>query len=65
MTDAPSMPRDTRELVYKLRCRSKRGETLAREEFKFLQRAMRQWPEEYAAMNTEIFVATAPFGSRL
>jgi hypothetical protein len=60
-----TMPDETRERCRKLRMRSKRGEFISPEDFKFLESCWQRWPEEYKAMQREVFVDTAPFGSQL
>ncbi len=52
------------ERVFRVRCKSKSGHQLADEERELVTRAHQQDPDRYAAMNDDVFVATAPFGSR-
>lgn len=58
---------DAREVdwdkVFELRCRSKRGESLSEEQRALVERAWRTDPKRYNAMEEDVFVATAPFGS--
>lgn len=52
------------ERVFRVRCKSKSGHQLADEERELITRAHQLDPVRYAAMNDDVFVATAPFGSR-
>jgi hypothetical protein len=70
MTDSPTketvvMPPDVRRRLFELRCKSKRGELSASADIAFLEDCWRKWPAEYEAMNREVFMATAPFGSQV
>lgn len=58
------MPPETRSRLFKLRCRSKRGEYLPPEEVAFLDDCWKRWPVEYSALGSEVFRETAPFGSQ-
>lgn len=64
-SDPVSMPDDVRRRLFDLRCKSKRGELTAAADVAFLEDCWRKWPKEYEAMNREVFVATAPFGSQV
>jgi hypothetical protein len=52
------------EIVFRLRCRSKRGEALAAGESKLLETAFREDPERYGSLDAEVFHATTPYGSQ-
>lgn len=54
----------TRDRLFSLRCRSKRGEHLSKEDVEFLEHCWKKWPKEYEAMQREVFEATKPFGSK-
>lgn len=49
--------------VFRLRCKSKRGETLSKDERALVDRAYKEDEERYAAMEADVFDATVPFGS--
>lgn len=51
--------------VFKIRCRSKRGELISVDEHKLLSVAYKKDPKRYTAMNDRIFEETAPFGSTI
>lgn len=57
------MTQAERERLFDLRCRSKRGEYLSPEDVSFLESMWKQFPEQYSAMQPEVFEATKPFGS--
>lgn len=59
-----AMPTATLSRLLELRCRSKRGDMLSKEEFEFLEDCWKKWPEEYSAMRDKVFEATKPFGAR-
>lgn len=46
--------------VFRLRCKSKRGDGLSRRELAFCERALREDPERYSALDEEVFYATRP-----
>jgi hypothetical protein len=50
--------------VFEIRCRSKRGYDLTDQDRELIARAFELDGDRYAAMNHDVFVATAPFGSR-
>lgn len=50
-------------LVFKLRCRSKRGELLSSDEHKLIERAHIESPDRYGSMDMDVFKETAPFGA--
>lgn len=49
--------------IFRLRCRSKRGESLTDEERALTQAAYDADPERYAGLEPDVFDATVPFGS--
>jgi len=49
--------------VFDLRCKSKRGVTLSREEHALCVAAFKEDRARYASMTQGVFVVTAPFGS--
>ena len=49
--------------VFQLRCKSKRGEELSREERALVDAAYREDEKRYGAMEDDVFNATVPFGS--
>lgn len=53
------------ERVFKIRCKSKRGELFSEDERKFLIVAYNENPDRYSAMDDRIFEETAPFGSTI
>ncbi len=53
------------EAVFRLRCRSKRGERLSRDDQARCEAAYAVDPARYAAMNDSIFNETAPFGAKV
>lgn len=50
-------------LVFTYRCKSKRGETITKDERALVGRAYREDEKRYAAMDPDVFDATVPFGS--
>ena len=57
------MPPDVRRKLFDIRCRSKRGEYLSEEERKLISLCWSRWPEDYRAMEAEVFEETKPFGA--
>lgn len=51
------------EIVFRLRCRSKQGGRLSREESALMETAFYEDPGRYGNMQTSVFHATAPYGS--
>ncbi len=49
--------------VFRARCASKRGEDLSPDDRTLIERAYKEDPKRYAAMNDAIFEATKPVGS--
>ncbi len=49
--------------VFRLRCKSKRGENLTAKEHRLVGRAFEEDSERYAKMSPDVFDATVPFGS--
>ncbi len=49
--------------VFKIRCRSKQGLQIAKEDQSLTDRAYESDQERYAAMEADVFDATVPFGS--
>jgi hypothetical protein len=49
--------------VFRLRCRSKRGEFLSTEEGRRCRLAWESDPERYESLNKAVFDATKPFGA--
>ena len=49
--------------VFRLRCRSKRGEHMNPEDSALMTAAWKSNPERYAEMGPTVFTETAPFGS--
>ncbi len=49
--------------VFRLRCKSKRGDTLSQQELARVTRAYHEDPVRYAAEDDDVFNATVPFGS--
>ncbi len=49
--------------VFRLRCKSKRGENLTAKEHRLVNRAFEEDSERYAKMSPDVFDATVPFGS--
>lgn len=56
---------ETWRKVFEIRCRSKLGAPVAPAELGLCMRARRDDLERYNLMDTEVFNATAPFGSGL
>lgn len=57
------MPPDVRRRLFDIRCRSKEGRAVSDEERRFYSMCFDKWPEEYKAMEKDVFDATKPFGS--
>ena len=53
------------ETCISIRKRSKRGETLSREDRRFVDRMFRQFPEWYGTTEVRVFNETAPLGSNI
>lgn len=51
------------ERVLKLRCASKLGHAPAREDLRFLERALCEDPVRYRSLDKKVFDATKPFGA--
>ena len=51
--------------VFDIRCASKKGSQLSPEERELLNTAFAQDRSRYTAMSTDVFRATAPFGSQI
>jgi hypothetical protein len=49
--------------VFHLRCRSKQGQELSKEDRALVDAAYNEDPERYGAMEPDVFDATVPFGS--
>lgn len=49
--------------VFRHRCQSKQGQRLLPDEQALVERAYKENPERYAALDGEVFDATIPFGS--
>lgn len=54
-------------IVFRARCKSKegRGDTITKEERKLVDRAYKEDPDRYGAMDADVFNATVPFGSNV
>lgn len=57
------MPPDIRRKLFDVRCRSKSGQALSEDDRLLINRCWALWPEEFRAMEREVFEATKPFGS--
>lgn len=51
--------------VFRIRCRSKRGERISSAELRLCERAMRSDEVRYEAEGADVFDATVPFGSNV
>lgn len=51
--------------VFQFRCKSKRGETLSKEERKLVDEAYASDKKRYGKMEPDVFDATVPFGSNV
>jgi len=51
------------EKVFRIRCKSKRGQALSDEERDLVDRAFRQDRDRYADEEVDVFNETVPFGS--
>lgn len=58
------MPDDIRDKCFRIRCQSKEGRGLADEDQRSLMKWRKAYPDDYAAMEHEVFEATRPFGSK-
>lgn len=52
-----------RDRLFELRCQSKRGAQLPAADLQWLESIWKKYPKLYAAVGTEVFEATRPFGS--
>lgn len=59
------MPPDVYRECFRLRCKSKRGGELTRDEMARIQQWQRKYREQYRAMDKDVFRETAPFGAQL
>jgi len=59
------MNKKDKDKLFDIRCRSKRGEYVSIEEDVFCRTMNEKWKDEYKLMDREIFLATAPFGSKI
>ena len=57
------MPVDLRKAVFIARCKSKRGEFTNKDENRLCELAYKDYPEDYALMEGEVFENTRPFGA--
>lgn len=57
------MPPEIRRRCFELKCRSKEGRPLSKEDQAFLLDCFNRFPKEYGAMEKEVFEATKPFGA--
>lgn len=57
------MTPEEKSKLFDLRCKSKNGIVPNKKESKFLSDMFTKYPDEYAAMNEDVFYATRPFGS--
>ena len=49
--------------VFQLRCRTKQGQEISKEELALTATAFREDPKRYSALEVDVFNATVPFGS--
>lgn len=49
--------------VFKIRCLSKQGQGVTSADLAFLEKALHEDPDRYAALNLDVFNATLPFGA--
>jgi len=64
MSHPTMLPGDWQKL-FDIRCKSKRGEKISDVEAAYVMRCHTKFPDAYKAMESEIFKATKPFGSRI
>jgi hypothetical protein len=57
------MTNEEKNKLFEIRCQSKLGKGITKKETKFIQKMYEKYPDEYSAMNKEVFEATKPFGS--
>ena len=57
------MPRTLRKQVFIIRCKSKKGEFVSDAESRCCEQAYRDYPEDYSAMNGDVFEASKPAGA--
>ena len=51
--------------MFQLRCRTKQGQDIAKEDLALVAAAFRDDLERYSAMEVDVFNATVPFGSTM
>lgn len=51
--------------VFRMRCASKRGESISGDDADLFRRAYREDPARYSAMNADVFDAAVPVGSNV
>ena len=52
-----------RDRLFSIKCRSKQGRYISRDDTKFCEKMLKLYPTEYKAMEVEVFESTKPFGS--
>lgn len=57
------MPPDVWRRLFDIRCRSKEGRAVSDEERRFYSMCFDKWPDDYRAMEKDVFNATKPFGA--
>ena len=63
MTRRKKLTEEEWRRVFQLRCRSKQGQDIAKEDLALVDAAFRDDLERYSAMEVDVFNATVPFGS--
>ena len=61
--DKTKMPPDVWRRLFDIRCKSKEGRVLTAEEEWYYRECFIKWPEDYKAMEKDVFNATKPFGA--
>jgi hypothetical protein len=59
------MTKEEENKLFNIRCRSKRGEYVSIEENMFCKTMHMKYKDEYKLMDRKVFLATAPFGSKI
>lgn len=57
------MKAEDKQKLFDICCRGKRGEYLPSEAIKFCEKMLEEYPDEYKAMQKDVFEATKPYGS--
>jgi len=55
---------EDKQKLFKLRCRSKRGDHISAEELEWCRLMLKKYPEHYRSIEKDVYEATKPYGAR-